>query len=129
MPDEVPGGLQVGELRSLRLRLLDAAFAEAAKAGGIGFADGFGGESLGDGDEGDVRGVAVGAFGGERDSLCDAVEICGDGNGVVPGRDSSTRETFVFRAYSPFVARPTERVLNWRTHYGRAREIHCHRGN
>ena len=48
--DQVPGSWQVFELRALPFPFLDAVFAEVAKAGFVGFADGFGGMGFGDGD-------------------------------------------------------------------------------
>ena len=46
MADEMPGGLQVFELRALRFPFLNAIFAEVTEAGFIRFTDGFGGMSF-----------------------------------------------------------------------------------
>jgi len=91
MADEVERGVEIGESGALFLPLLNAIFAEVAKAEGEGGADGFGGESLGDGDKGDVFGLAGGFCGGTSDAGADAFEILRErGFGRHRGENSST---------------------------------------
>ena len=83
--DEVeaqPGGPQVGELRGLRLRLLDAVLAEVAEAGREGLAHRGGGLGLADADEADAGGVARDTVAGGGDPFAHRLQSCGDQDAV-----------------------------------------------
>ncbi len=57
MADQVPGRLQILQCITLPFPLLHAIFAEVAKPGFVGFANGFSGMRFGDGDEGDFTAI------------------------------------------------------------------------
>lgn len=84
MPDQMPGGVKVSNLRPLGLPFLDAVLAKVTDASGISLADGLRWECLRDSHKRDVFGPPSRPGSCSCDSLADPQEILGDAHeGIV----------------------------------------------